>query len=48
VPKSHFLENLDNDYTKEGSYVITIWSRADELIGEGCIVWGKYTTRIKG
>ena len=48
VSKSQFLVDLENDTNKEGSKVVTMLSRADELIGAGCIVYGKYTTRIVG
>ena len=30
----------------EGSYVYTIWSTADEVIGYGNLVYGRYTSRI--
>jgi len=48
VSRSSFLEDLDNNRAKEGSWVVTGRSPYDEIIGGECIVWGKYTTRIKG
>lgn len=32
----------------EGSYVYTIWSTADEVIGYGDVVYGRYTSQIPG
>ena len=32
----------------EGGYVYTIWSTADEVIGYGDVVYGRYTSRIPG
>lgn len=44
---SEFLVELNSDEHFEGSYVYTIWSTADEVIGYGCLVWGTYTPRIE-
>lgn len=45
---SNILYNLN--YTSgshyEGSFVYTIWSTADEVIGYGDVVYGRYTSRI--
>lgn len=48
MSRSSFLEDLDNNRAKEGTWVVTGRSPYDEIIGSECIVWGKYTTRIKG
>jgi triacylglycerol lipase len=42
---STYLKQLQND-GKEGQKVYTIWSEFDDLIGYGCVVWGKITSRI--
>lgn len=44
---STFLKDLNND-GKEAEKVYTIWSEFDDLIGYGCIVYGKITSRIPG
>lgn len=46
VSKSNFLEQLDSNSAKEGSYVVTGRATYDEIIGGSNLVWGKYTTRI--
>lgn len=45
---SDYLEELNSSSGYEGSYVYTIWSTVDEVIGYGCVVYGSYTTRIPG
>ncbi|MEL6537424.1 MAG: alpha/beta fold hydrolase [Bacteroidota bacterium] len=45
---SDLLTGLNNDPNKEGSYVYSIWSTADQIIGYGCIVYGQNTCRIPG
>lgn len=42
---STYLKDLQSG-DKEGSKVFTIWSEYDDLIGYGCLVWGKITSRI--
>ena len=43
---SAFLVDLASTSHYEGSYVYTIWSSADEVIGYGTIVYGQSTCRI--
>ena len=43
---SAFLVDLASSSHYEGSYVYTIWSSADEVIGYGTIVYGESTCRI--
>lgn len=43
---SDFLDELNSSSGYEGDYVYSIWSSADQVIGAGGIVWGKYTCRI--
>lgn len=46
VARSNFLLELDSNSAKEGTWVVTARSNYDEIIGGGCLVYGKYTTRI--
>ena len=43
---SAFLRGLNATQGYEGAHVFSIWSRADELIGYGGLVYGRYTSRI--
>ena len=43
---SAFLVELANASHYEGTYVYTIWSSADEVIGYGTVVYGQSTCRI--
>lgn len=45
---SDFLRALNAQSGFEGSHVYSIWSRADQVIGFGGLVYGKYTSRIPG
>jgi triacylglycerol lipase len=45
---SDFLSELNAQSGFEGSHVYSIWSRADQVIGFGGLVYGKYTSRIPG
>lgn len=45
---SDFLRELNAQSGLEGTHVYSIWSRADQLIGFGGLVYGKYTARIPG
>ena len=45
---SEFLRELNAQSGLEGTHVYSIWSRADQLIGFGGLVYGKYTARIPG
>ncbi|MCK5168426.1 MAG: hypothetical protein KAQ75_01000 [Bacteroidales bacterium] len=42
------LVDINSTQKYEGDYIYTIWSTVDEVIGYGCLVYGKYTTRIPG
>jgi len=44
---SDYLEDLWKNEEKEGDYVFTMLSTADDLILYGDLVWGKYTSQIK-
>ncbi|MEO1051905.1 MAG: lipase [Bacteroidota bacterium] len=43
---SEFLTGLNNNSSKEGTYVYSLWSTVDEVIGGGTLVYGRYTCRI--
>lgn len=43
---SKFFSELNTSGKKEATNVHTIWSRSDDLILSGCVVWGKITCRI--
>ncbi len=43
---SDFLRELNEKSGYEGTNVYSIWSRADQLIGYGGLIYGKYTSRI--
>jgi hypothetical protein len=45
---SQILRSINASSHYEGSYVYTIWSTVDEVIGYGCVVYGRYTTQIPG
>ena len=45
---SSFLVDLASSSHYEGSFVYTIWSSADEVVGYGTIVYGTSTCRIPG
>jgi triacylglycerol lipase len=45
---SQILQNINASSHYEGSYVYTIWSTVDEVIGYGCLVYGRYTPQIPG
>ncbi|RDD45022.1 hypothetical protein TrispH2_003162 [Trichoplax sp. H2] len=45
---SDFLEELNADSSREASYIFSIWSSVDEVIGGGSLVYGKVTCRING
>jgi len=44
---SDYLNELWKNEEKEGDYVFTMLSTADDLILYGDLVWGKYTSQIK-
>jgi len=46
--ESDILAQLNARTGYEGARVYSIWSRADQLIGFGGLVYGKYTSRIPG
>jgi len=45
---SDILVDINSSQKYEGDYIYSIWSTVDEVIGYGCLVYGKYTTRIPG
>jgi len=45
---SQILQNINASSHYEGSYVYSIWSTVDEVVGYGCLVYGRYTTQIPG
>ena len=45
---SDILVNINSLSNYEGSYVYTIWSTVDEVIGYGNVVYGYYTSQIPG
>jgi pimeloyl-ACP methyl ester carboxylesterase len=46
--EADFLDGLNADPGFEGDRVFSIWSRADQLVGFGGLVYGSYTSRIPG
>jgi hypothetical protein len=46
--ESDFLAELNATSGYEGARVYSIWSRADQLIGFGGLVYGSYTSRVPG
>ncbi len=45
---SRILQNINATSHYEGSFVYTIWSTVDEVLGYGCLVYGRYTPQIPG
>ncbi|MEL7003595.1 MAG: lipase [Bacteroidota bacterium] len=43
---SDILVDLNNNTSKEGSYVYSMWSTVDEVIGGGTLVYGRRTCQI--
>lgn len=43
---SKLLTDINARAGYEGAYVFTIWSRVDQIIGFGGLVYGRYTSRI--
>uniref|UniRef100_A0A7E4ZW84 Lipase n=1 Tax=Panagrellus redivivus TaxID=6233 RepID=A0A7E4ZW84_PANRE len=49
TPKySSFLEDLNSDPNREGTYVYSMYSTLDEVLLFGCKVWGRATPLIPG
>ncbi len=48
VGRSAFLTALNERERTEGDHIYSIWSRDDELVGSGGIVWGSATSAIAG
>ena len=49
TPASHpsdYLNNLNTSGQKEGSNIYVIWSKYDNILLYGCLVWGKITCRV--
>lgn len=45
---SRLLDGLNSSGRREAAHVYSIWSTADEVIGGGDLVWGRYTSPIPG
>ncbi len=45
---SEVLTDINSSTRYEGSYIYSIWSTVDEVIGYGDVVWGRYTSQIPG
>lgn len=45
---SAFLTELNSSVGYEGAYRYSIWSSVDEVVGYGCLVYGRNTCRIPG
>ncbi|PIC27616.1 hypothetical protein B9Z55_019814 [Caenorhabditis nigoni] len=43
---SNLLDQMNSSNQKDGAYVFSMWSKADDLIGNSDIVWGKPTSLI--
>ncbi|EFP11221.1 CRE-FIL-2 protein [Caenorhabditis remanei] len=43
---SNLLDSMNNSNQKDGAYVFSMWSKADDLIGNSDIVWGRPTSLI--
>jgi len=43
---SQYLKSINTMGGSEGDKVYSIWSKNDDLIGAGCVVWGKITSEI--
>ena len=48
VGESDFLSEVNARPGYEGRHVYSIWSRVDQLVGFGGLVYGRYTSRIPG
>ncbi len=48
VGVSDILNNVNASSHYEGTYVYSMWSTVDEVIGYGDVVYGQYTSRIGG
>ncbi len=48
VGLSDILSDLNSSGGYEGRHVYTIWTSADQVVGYGCIVWGRNTCKIPG
>ena len=45
---SRFLDDINTSGRREGRYIYSVWSTADEVIGGGDLVWGRFTSQIPG
>ena len=45
---SDLLTGLNSSGVREGSYIYSMWSTVDQIIGYGCVVYGVNTCRIPG
>jgi len=48
VGLSNILSDLNSSSGYEGRHVYSIWSSADQIVGYGCIVWGRNTCKVPG
>lgn len=46
VPYSNYLMNLNNSGKKDASFVASLWSDDDEILGKGNMVWGRQTSLV--
>ena len=45
---SDYLVNINSAFAYEGAYRYSMWSTVDQVVGYGCIVYGKNTCKIPG
>ncbi|KAI1720406.1 lipase (class 2) domain-containing protein [Ditylenchus destructor] len=43
---SQFLQNLNNDSTKEAKVIVSMWSDGDTILGKSNFAWGRMTSII--
>ncbi len=48
VGRARILEETNRSPHAEGAYVVSAWSRYDEILGGGGLVWGQKTAEIPG
>ena len=48
VGRARILEETNRSPHTEGGYVVSAWSRYDEILGGGGLVWGQKTAEIPG
>lgn len=45
IGASKYLDELNRDHHKEGKHTYALYSKIDDLIGFGDLVWGRYTSQ---